>query len=176
MHLVFRKPLIILVGVGLIVATAAALAASSQDRPSDRGNAADGLSTELIRGPVPAVVQRVIDGDTINVTAALWPDLMINVDVRLSDVDTPEIGGARCKTERRLGKAARDHVVRRVNNKQIELHNVRQGKYAGRVVADVSTTSGHDLGASLLDAQLARRYGDKDGWCGQAAPSFGTED
>ena len=47
------------------------------------------------KGPVAATVERVIDGDTIEVKAQIWIDQELRVAVRLAGVDAPERPGGR---------------------------------------------------------------------------------
>ena len=109
-----------------------------------------GAASEAVRGPVPAEVIRVIDGDTIEVRAAVWIDVAVTVRVRLRGVDAPELTGARCPAE----------------HAPIVLHDIRRDKYGGRVVAHVLATDGDDLGQALLTARLAHTVGAASGgWC-----------
>ena len=121
---------------------------------------------QVLPGPVPAIVERVIDGDTLEVRAQIWVGQEVRVRVRLSNVDTPELNG-KCHDERRLAHHARSFVVQEIAGGPILLTNIRLGKYAGRVIAEIETASGQHLGARLLRAGLAkpyrkRRYGR---WC-----------
>ena len=45
----------------------------------------------LIEGPVPAIVTRVIDGDTIEVRVQIWLEQEILVRIRLAGIDAPEL-------------------------------------------------------------------------------------
>ncbi len=127
--------------------------------------AAAGGPVTPLQGPVLATVDRVIDGDTVEVTARIWLDLEVAAAVRLAGVDTPEIAGARCPAERRLGHAAREFVRRRIEGGAVRLREIERGKYARRIVARIETADGADLGAALLAARLARPYGDPRNWC-----------
>ncbi|MEL7029946.1 MAG: nuclease, partial [Pseudomonadota bacterium] len=57
-------------------------------------------------GPVPAQVERVIDGDTIAVRALIWLDHEISVRVRLAGIDAPEGARADCPAEKARAEAA----------------------------------------------------------------------
>jgi endonuclease YncB( thermonuclease family) len=46
-----------------------------------------------------ATVKRVVDGDTIDVRAELWPQFFIETRIRLAGIDTPELHG-KCPEER----------------------------------------------------------------------------
>lgn len=116
-------------------------------------------------GPVTADVQRVVDGDTIEVRAAIWLDQSLEVRVRIDGVDAPEMK-SRCAEERRRANAARDYLVRRLASAQVRLTSVAYDKYGGRVRASVSDASG-DVGAALIAKGFARAYhGERrQPWC-----------
>jgi endonuclease YncB( thermonuclease family) len=48
----------------------------------------------VLRGPVPARVMAVLDGDTLLVQARLWLDQTLEVRVRLGGIDTPNCAAA----------------------------------------------------------------------------------
>ena len=121
----------------------------------------------VIRGPIPATVEPIIDGDTIEVRADVWIGQQIVVRVRLAHVDTPELD-ARCETERIMAEAARKLVTDLIAGTRIELLNIRGGKYFGRVIADVRTADGFDLADLVLQSGLGRPYhprAARDPWC-----------
>ena len=124
---------------------------------------------ERLPGPIEADVVRVHDGDTLQVRARIWLGQVINTKVRLAGVDTPELRG-RCDREQRMAEAARDFVQRKLNDPRVTLHDIRYGKYAGRVTRGSFSRHGEDLGAALIAAGLARPYrGRRRGsWCEQA--------
>ena len=86
---------------GLLIVAAALTAAASVDylRRNDR-----------IPGPVPALVLRVIDGDTIAVRARIWIGQSVDTRVRIVGVDTPEFSGE-CARDIVLAGAARARGV-----------------------------------------------------------------
>ena len=118
---------------------------------------------EIVPGPLPADLIRVIDGDTIEVRAHLWLGLELTTRVRLSDVDAPELDGG-CPAERELAKAARAFLTGTLS-KAITLRDVRQDKYGGRVVARVLTMTGEDVGRLLVMNRLAANSGSAVAWC-----------
>src|SRR6266581_146574 len=124
------------------------------------------IATEGLAGPVAAMVARVIDGDTIEVRAAIWLGQTLVVRVRIDGVDAPELE-ARCAEERKLALAARDFLVRRLQGVPVKLTHVVYDKYGGRVRADVADAAG-DIAQALLAAGLARPYhGERrESWCG----------
>ena len=118
------------------------------------------------REAVPAEVKKVYDGDTVTVMANHWVNQWAKTSVRLRGVDTPEIRG-KCDEEKELAKAARD-FVRKVIGKKVTLINVKNGKYAARVVANIRLADGSDLTELLIQKKLGRAYdgGKRQGWCG----------
>jgi len=124
------------------------------------------LAAEALAGPVAANVERVVDGDTIEVKAAIWLGQTLIIRVRIDGVDAPELE-ARCPEERKLALAARDFLVRRLQGVPVKLSHVVYDKYGGRVRADVADAAG-DIGHALLEAGLVRPYhGERrESWCG----------
>jgi micrococcal nuclease len=55
---------------------------------------------------VQATVLRVLDGDTFEARATVWPDLEVTVAVRIAGIDAPELQ-SHCARERELAGAAR---------------------------------------------------------------------
>ena len=122
------------------------------------------VGADPIPGPINARVVSVYDGDTLTVDAEPWPGLTARTSVRVAGVDTPEIWG-KCQSEKDLAVRARD-FVRSMVGAQVQLTNVRPGKYAGRVVADV-WVRGQKLSDLLIAKNLGRPYhgGRREGWC-----------
>jgi len=120
---------------------------------------------EVLTGPVRARVLAVLDGDTLSVAARVWLGQEIAIRVRLAGVDAPEINSD-CEHERQLAWAAKRFLEVRAGAPVI-LHDIRYGKYAGRVLARVESDAGEDLGAALLAAGHARAYrgGRRSSWC-----------
>jgi len=128
----------------------------------------DLFGAEIVEGPVLAQVERVIDGDTFAVKALIWPGQDIRVFVRVGGIDTPEIRGS-CAFEKKLAQRARQFVVKWTRSGWVKLKNIRRGKYAGRIIADVFANDGRNLAKGLLKSGLAYSYsgGKRNGWCGQ---------
>lgn len=131
-------------------------------------------------GPVRADVLRVVDGDTILVMAEHWPTVFSRVSIRIGGIDAPEVRRAACDLERAQGEEATAFLRRllgvetddaglpSIGVPQITLRNVRPGKYQGRMVAEVFTASGVNVGAALLAAGLAEPWdgtGARPEWC-----------
>lgn len=113
-----------------------------------------------------ADVIRIIDGDTIVISASIWPGITAKSAVRLRGVDTPELRG-KCDSERKHAKKAKNALAYLVGQR-VFLNNVVLGKYAGRVVASIKTAKNVDLATFLIDSGLGRQYNGKTkrkGWC-----------
>jgi endonuclease YncB( thermonuclease family) len=128
----------------------------------------DLFGAEIVEGPVLAQVERVVDGDTFAVKALIWPGQDIRVFVRVNGIDTPELRG-KCLYEKKLAQNARRFVVNWTQSGWVKLKNIRRGKYAGRIIADVFGNNGRNLAQGLLKSGLAYTYsgGKKINWCGQ---------
>ncbi|MDP6603929.1 MAG: thermonuclease family protein [Rhodospirillales bacterium] len=126
---------------------------------------------DTIDGPILATVLRIIDGDTIMVSARIWLGQRIETQVRLDGADAPEIRG-RCAHERDLAVRARAFAVARLGGRTVRLRDIRFGKYAGRVVARVELAAGRDFAQDLIAAGLARPYGGgaRISWCTLTRP------
>ncbi len=125
-----------------------------------------GAATPL-RMVYPAEVVRVIDGDTFEARVKVWPGMEAVTRVRLRGVDAPEMK-ARCDDERVKALAAKDALSQMLSEGAVDLANVSQDKYGGRVDADASTSNTRDVGEALVMRGLARRYdgGRRMSWCG----------
>ncbi len=121
-------------------------------------------AADPIPGPVNARVVSVYDGDTMTVDAEPWPGLTARTKVRVAVVDTPEIRG-KCQAEKDLAIRARD-FVRATVGARVQLTDVRLGKYAGRVIAEV-WVDGQKLADLLIAESLGRPYhgGRRRDWC-----------
>lgn len=128
----------------------------------------DIFAREILEGPVLAQVERVVDGDTIAVKATIWPGQHIRVYVRVNGIDTPELRG-KCPREKELAQFARRFVIDWTYSGWVKLKNIRNGKYAGRIIADVFDREGYNLADVMLNNGLARPYsgGKRTSWCGR---------
>src|SRR5689334_23740420 len=102
----------------------------------------------------PAEVVRVIDGDTFEARVKVWPGMEAVTRVRLRGVDAPEMK-ARCDDERVKALAAKDALSQMLSEGAVDLANVSQDKYGGRVDADASTSNTRDVGEALVMRGLA---------------------
>jgi endonuclease YncB( thermonuclease family) len=85
-------------------------------------------------------------------------------------IDAPEMR-ARCAEERIGAEAARDRLVRILDEGGVTITAVRLDKYGGRVLANTATTTTPDVSAAMLASGLARPYagGRRESWCGIAS-------
>jgi micrococcal nuclease len=88
-----------------------------------------------------AVVERVVDGDTIDVIIDLGFKTWKKVRVRMEGINTPE-SRTRDLEEKKRGLAAKDRLVEilELNNNECVLHVSGVGKF-GRAIASVFVTS-----------------------------------
>lgn len=111
-------------------------------------------------------VTSIYDGDTFRVNILGWPGIIgERIPVRVNGVDTPELKG-KCKEEILLARKAKKVTVDFLRSaKNIELRNLKRGKYF-RVVADVYG-DGLRLSDRLVSMGLAYEYhgGKKRSWC-----------
>jgi endonuclease YncB( thermonuclease family) len=121
---------------------------------------------EELAGPIPAEIVAVIDGDTVKLRAHIWLGQEVETSVRLAGINAPELRGD-CDAERRLAAAARDYLAVLLTGATVSLRDIAYDKYGGRVVAQVTDSAGHDLGAVLVAAGYARPYdgGQRAAWC-----------
>ena len=116
---------------------------------------------------VPAVVDYVLDGDTFAAGVKIDDDITITVRVRIINVDTPELNGT-CATEINKANLAKDFVSNLLTRGTvIDLQNIKDDKYLGRIDANVILSDGRDVGEVLIQENLARPYdgGKRHGWC-----------
>ena len=115
---------------------------------------------------IRALVTDAYDGDTLTVEASIWPDVIWDGNVRVLGVDTPEIN-RQCAQERVLALAARDFVRELLIDESVNLTNIENDKFGGRIVADVQLESGENLADLLIANDYGRRYdgGARESWC-----------
>ncbi|MEE9433297.1 MAG: thermonuclease family protein [Sphingorhabdus sp.] len=103
----------------------------------------------------------VVDGDTF------WFDAGKGArKIRIADINTPELGSARCDYERQLGEQAKDRLRVLLNQGNFRLENIDrdQDKY-GRDLR-IITRGGKSIGAILVAEGLAEEWqGYRRDWC-----------
>lgn len=113
-------------------------------------------------------VTRVIDGDTIEVSAPFLPK-ELKLSVRVLGIDTPEKGGrAECKAEADLAIKASEFTTNFFINSgnQASFSDIKWDKFGGRVLANVNS-KGYSLSELLINRGYARAYNGekKKSWC-----------
>ena len=122
-----------------------------------------------VANAVPAVVRYVVDGDTFSAGVKLQDDTTVSVRVRLRNVDTPELHGE-CIDEIVAANVAKNRLEELLPvGTTVELKNVKDDKYLGRIDANVVDSRGRDVGNMLIRDGLGRRYGGgkRQSWCKQ---------
>lgn len=113
-------------------------------------------------------VTSIYDADTFRADISGWPRVVgERMSIRINGVDAPEIRG-KCQQEKLAAREAKQFTVAMLRGaRQIELRDVRRGKYF-RLLADVYA-DGKSVAAALIAAGLARPYdgGTRGGWCGR---------
>lgn len=120
-----------------------------------------------VANAVPARVDYIFDGDTFSAQVALSPDVDVTVRVRLINIDTPEMNG-KCPSEKQMAARARDVLSALIpRGTVVELDNIKDDKYLGRINANVFLPDGRDVGLILIDSGLGRPYkgGKRKPWC-----------
>ena len=126
-----------------------------------------GMFVSGVANAVPAVVDYIFDGDTFSAGVMLGADVEITVRVRLINVDTPEMNG-KCVAEKIMAQNARDLLATLIpRGTVVELENIKDDKYLGRINANVILPDGRDVGRVMIDSGLARPYsgGKRAPWC-----------
>lgn len=116
---------------------------------------------------VPATIGYIIDGDTFSAQVLLKEDIKISVRVRIRNIDTPEIHGD-CDSEIALANKAKDRLSELLPiNSVVDLSEIKDDKYLGRIDANVKTKNNQDVGNILVSEKLARVYngGKRKTWC-----------
>lgn len=115
-------------------------------------------AAERIAGPVAAELVRVIDGDTVLVSAMPWPDHRVTTYVRLRGIDAPELK-SHCPATRHSALEAQAVLSELLAaSPLVSLTDISGDKYYGRVVAAIRLADGSDPTTTLLAEGLAEPY------------------
>lgn len=83
-------------------------------------------------------VERIIDGDTLEVNIDIWPGISGDFSIRVRGVQAPEIKRYDCDEEYKWGMEAKSKIEKLYTiGSQVRLENVKVGPF-GRYIADVS--------------------------------------
>jgi len=116
---------------------------------------------------LPAVVRYIVDGDTFSAGVRLEDDTVVSVRVRIRNVDTPELHGD-CVDEIVAANVAKNRLAELLPvDTVVELENIKDDKYLGRIDANVLDSRGRDVGKILIREGLGRAYngGRRQSWC-----------
>lgn len=114
-------------------------------------------------------INRVIDGDTVEITTPWTPDpLPKKMSIRIYGIDTPEKSfRAKCPQEDAKGQAATEFTKKTItDSKTVKVCIIDWDKYGGRMLGDIML-DGQSLRAMLIKNRYAREYyGEaKQSWC-----------
>ena len=116
----------------------------------------------------PVIVEKIVDGDTFIGNIILADGIeVLSVSVRLRNVDTPEIHGE-CEKKKKKALYAKQRLGELVpEGSTIEIKNIKNDKYPGRIDADVFDSAGRDVGLVLVKEKVGRSYsgGKRQSWC-----------
>lgn len=76
-----------------------------------------------------ALVDRVIDGDTVTAVVELGFNIKVHEVFRMVDYDAPESYRPKSEEEREAGNKATEDLKRMVEGKEVVLHSSKHGKY-----------------------------------------------
>jgi len=116
---------------------------------------------------IPGRVGYIIDGDTFSCAVKIDEDIEISARVRIRNVDTPEIHGD-CEYERNMAQRAKERLGQIIpSGTMVDLTNIKDDKYLGRIDANVTDAKGRDVGNVLIQEGLGRGYsgGRRKPWC-----------
>ena len=116
----------------------------------------------------PVRVTYIIDGDTFvgDVLLADKTEAM-SVKIRLRNVDTPELHGD-CESEIKRAKYAKQRLSELIPvGSTVEIKNIKNDKYTGRIDANVYDSANRDIGSVLIKEKVGRSYngGKRKSWC-----------
>ena len=103
-------------------------------------------------GPYRAVIERVVDGDTVHVMVSLGLDEYAYRMIRIKNAFAPELFSGPPE-ERERGKAARDFLVELLpEGTKCRLITERDVSTFGRYVASIELEDGTDVATALIEA------------------------
>jgi micrococcal nuclease len=96
-------------------------------------------------------IEKVVDGDTIDITVDLGFSMFTKQRVRLIGIDTPE-SNSKDETERKLALEAKDYAIKWfVNHPNLAIRTTKDDKY-GRILGEFFATGQTES----LNAQMVR--------------------
>ena len=107
-----------------------------------------------------AYVNRVVDGDTLDLDVDLGFYMIARIRVRLARVNTPETFGVRKgSAEYKAGMKAKKFVTHMLKGQTVMIATEKTGKY-GRWIAEVNYGPNYEINLNdeLLEKSLAKLY------------------
>lgn len=112
----------------------------------------------------PALVGRIIDGDTFDAQVAAYPNINIAERIRIRGIDTPELR-AKLECERLMAVEAASELAALIGGRTVKIWQLARDGF-GRMLANVSTAEGVDVGEHLIAIGLARQFArGNTTWC-----------
>lgn len=107
-----------------------------------------------------AKIIRIVDGDTVEATIDLGFDIKITKKIRViaeshDYFDTPETWRPKSEAERAHGELANARAVELLENKEVILDSVKDGKY--RYVAKIKLENGTDYGDLMINEGFQKK-------------------
>jgi len=104
-----------------------------------------------------AIINRVVDGDTVDAQIDLGFNIFIRERLRIANIDAPETYGVKKDSaEYEAGMVAKNRLVELVDGKQVTIKTEKKGKY-GRYIAEIFV-DGSSVGEVLLSEGIVERY------------------
>ena len=118
-------------------------------------------------GPYRLAAPIATDGDTIRADVLIWPQHSVDTAIRVSGVDTPETGKAKCAAEKVAGHKAKAFTQTWISAHQpLTINLVKADAYPGRFDAVVAGRDGSLLAGALIAAGHGRpSRGQRSSWC-----------
>ena len=117
---------------------------------------------------IPVEVKYIVDGDTFVGDVLIDKGTQVRaVSIRLINVDTPEIHG-QCDEEIARAEYAKQRLQELIPvGSAVEIRNVKNDKYPGRIDANVYDSQNRDVGRILIREKVGREYhgGKRQSWC-----------
>ena len=116
----------------------------------------------------PVIVRYIVDGDTFVGDVLLDKDVEVkSISIRLRNVDTPEIHGE-CDEEIKRAEYAKQRLEELIPvGSTVEISNIKDDKYPGRIDSNVYDAANRDIGWVLVREKVGREYhgGKRQSWC-----------
>jgi len=111
----------------------------------------------------PARITRVIDGDSVEIIFLHGKKVPMKIQMRIANVDTPEIRRAKTRLEKEAGIFVKEKVenLLYVNADRIEVSFIKWDKYGGRIVGHIQYEKEAYLSDYLIFKGYAQIYNGK---------------